>query len=98
MSVYQRAGERYWQCNFRETENFGGGSIMVWEGISYEGRTELAPVNNGRLTAPHSTRERLQNPRAPKGESSSPAFQRDKEEHGNFVLVSFFFTIGCSSR
>jgi hypothetical protein len=33
--VYRREGERYLQCNFRETENFGGGSVMVWGVIRY---------------------------------------------------------------
>ncbi|KAL3266096.1 hypothetical protein HHI36_010282 [Cryptolaemus montrouzieri] len=50
MPVYRRPGERYQQCNIRQTENFGGSSVMVWGGISFHGRTELVLVNNGRMT------------------------------------------------
>jgi hypothetical protein len=39
---------------------------------------------------PHSPRKRLHNP-ALKGGSSSTAFQRDKEEHVNFLFHHVFF-------
>lgn len=58
--VYRRPGERYFQCNFRQKENFGGGSIMVWGGISFHGRTELVAVNGGRLTADRYIRDILE--------------------------------------
>lgn len=45
--VYRRSGERYAQCCFRETVAYGGGSVMVWAGISMEGRTELVFVPGG---------------------------------------------------
>jgi hypothetical protein len=51
MRVYRRPGERYVQCSIAQTVSYGGGSIMVWGGISLEGRTELVIVNQGRLTA-----------------------------------------------
>ncbi|RZC35885.1 hypothetical protein BDFB_004933 [Asbolus verrucosus] len=51
MPVYRRNGERYAQCNFRNTMNFDGGSIMVWSGISFEARTELVIVYNGSMIA-----------------------------------------------
>jgi hypothetical protein len=47
MRVYRRPGERYVQCNITQTVSYGGGSIMVWGGISLEGRTELVIVNQG---------------------------------------------------
>lgn len=47
--VYRRPGERYAQCNFKETVGFGGGSVMVWGGISLEAKTDLAVLEN--LTA-----------------------------------------------
>lgn len=43
--VYRRSGERYAACNLVQTVNFGGGSIMLWGGISWEGRTELVEVD-----------------------------------------------------
>lgn len=60
MPVYRRPGERYSQCNFRHTESFGGGSTMVWGGISYHGRTELVVVNQGRMTADRYIRDILE--------------------------------------
>jgi hypothetical protein len=51
MRVYRRPGERYTQCNVVGTVRFGGGSVMVWGGISWDARTELVVVNNGRLNA-----------------------------------------------
>ncbi|KAL3288847.1 hypothetical protein HHI36_003294 [Cryptolaemus montrouzieri] len=51
MPVYGRPGERYQQCNIRQTENFGGGSVVMWGGIYFHGRTELVLVNNRRMTA-----------------------------------------------
>lgn len=43
--VYRRTGERYAACNLVQTVSFGGGSIMLWGGISWEGRTALVDVN-----------------------------------------------------
>lgn len=60
MPVYRRPGERHSQCNFRNTESFGGGSIMVWGGISYHGRTELVAVNHGRMTGDRYIRDILE--------------------------------------
>lgn len=42
--VYRRPGERYAPCNMVQTVSFGGGSIMFWGGISWEGRTELVEI------------------------------------------------------
>lgn len=49
--VFRRPGERYSQCNIVGTVSYGGGSVMVWGGISMEARTDLVLVNDGRLTA-----------------------------------------------
>ena len=38
-------------CNIVEHDRFGGGSIMFWGGICYDGRTELYRVERGSLTA-----------------------------------------------
>ena len=39
--VYRRPGERYAQCNILSRVSYGGGSVMVWGGISLQARTEL---------------------------------------------------------
>ena len=44
-------GERYAACNIVQHDRFGGGSVMVWGGISMEGRTDLYRLENGSLTA-----------------------------------------------
>jgi hypothetical protein len=49
--VLRRPGERYAQCNIRGVDKFGGGSLMVWGGISFNGRTQLVIVRNGSMTA-----------------------------------------------
>lgn len=49
--VFRRPNERYAQCNFMNTTLFGGGSVMVWGGISLTGRTDLVVLNNGNLNA-----------------------------------------------
>lgn len=51
--VYRRRGERYAQSCIEERVPFGGGSCMVWGGISMIGRTELVFIDmvrqNGRI-------------------------------------------------
>lgn len=39
--VYRRPGQRYAQCNIAHRDQFGGGSVMVWGGISLEAKTDL---------------------------------------------------------
>ena len=43
-------GERYQVCNIVQQYRFGGGSVMVWGGISLEGGTDLHVFNHGKLT------------------------------------------------
>jgi hypothetical protein len=50
--VYRRPGERYAPCNIVGTVQFGGGSVLVWGGISLEARTELV-VKAGRALYAH---------------------------------------------
>lgn len=45
--VYRRPGERFSQCCFAETVSYGGGSCMMWAGISVEGKTELVFIPGG---------------------------------------------------
>ena len=47
--VYRRPGERYADACVVQRRAFGGGSVMVWGGITSHGRTQLVIVN-GNLT------------------------------------------------
>jgi hypothetical protein len=49
--VLRRPGERNVQCNIRGVDKFGGRSLMVWGGISFNGRAQLVIVRNGPMTA-----------------------------------------------
>jgi transposase len=49
--VYRRLGERYAQCNIVGTVSHGGGSVMVWGGISSAAHTDMVIVDRGRMTA-----------------------------------------------
>lgn len=49
--VWRRSGERYDQGMFSERTSFGGGSVMVWAGISLEARTELCLLQRHSLDA-----------------------------------------------
>lgn len=45
--VYRRPGERFAQCCISETVAYGGGSCMMWAGISIQGKTELVFIPGG---------------------------------------------------
>ncbi len=47
--VWRMTGERYADCCVAEHDRFGGGSVMVWGGISITGKTDLHVVE-GNLT------------------------------------------------
>ena len=60
--VYQRRNERYADCCVLQRDHFGGGgSVMVWAGISYGYRTQLVVIDGNlnaqkyrdRVLAPH---------------------------------------------
>jgi hypothetical protein len=44
-------GERYAQCNVVPTIMFGGGFVMVWDGITLEARTDSVVIPRGSITA-----------------------------------------------
>ena len=50
--VWRRTGESMDENNIVELDRYGGGSVMIWEGIlvRHSGKTELVTVN-GRLNA-----------------------------------------------
>lgn len=58
--VWRRQGERYADACVVERERFGGGSLMVWAGISLNGRTPLHLVE-GTMTAAY-YRDRILGP------------------------------------
>lgn len=47
--VWRRKNERFAECNILERDPYGGGSVMVWAGISHNLKTNLV-VLNGTLT------------------------------------------------
>ncbi|KAK3574148.1 hypothetical protein QTP86_003435 [Hemibagrus guttatus] len=49
--VWRSSVECYAACNIFQHERFGDGSVMIWGGISMEGRTDLYRLHNGTLTA-----------------------------------------------
>ena len=49
--VWRQRNERFTDCCIAEHDKFGGGSVIVWAGISYDGRTDLQVVLNGTVNA-----------------------------------------------
>uniref|UniRef100_A0A8K9V1T1 Tc1-like transposase DDE domain-containing protein n=1 Tax=Oncorhynchus mykiss TaxID=8022 RepID=A0A8K9V1T1_ONCMY len=49
--VWRRRGERSAACNILQHDRFGGGSVMVWGGISLRGHRALHVLARGSLTA-----------------------------------------------
>lgn len=48
--VWRKKNERFKDCCVAEHDRFGGGSVMVWAGISYGGSTDLYVIRNRSLT------------------------------------------------
>ena len=49
--VWRMPNERFTPVCVAEHDWFGGDSVMVWEGISAQGKTDLHVIDNGTLTA-----------------------------------------------
>ena len=49
--VWRMPNERFAPVCVAEHDRFGGGSVMVWVGISAQGKTDLRVIDNGTLTA-----------------------------------------------
>ena len=47
--VWRRHGERYVRATIMEHDSYGGGSVMVWGGITYDRRTDLIVIR-GNMT------------------------------------------------
>ena len=48
--VWRQRNERFKDCCVSEHNRFGGGSVLVWGGISYDGATDLYVIRDGSLT------------------------------------------------
>jgi hypothetical protein len=48
--VWQRSGKQFHTANIAKHDRYGDGSIMVWGGISWDGRTDLIVLDKGTLT------------------------------------------------
>lgn len=59
--VWRRPGERFAECTFKPRLSHGGGSLMVWAGISMDACTELVVIDGGSLTAQRYIEEVLEN-------------------------------------
>nr|KAG5698565.1 hypothetical protein BaRGS_027076 [Batillaria attramentaria] len=49
--VWRRRNQRFHNAFVAQHDRFGGGSLMVWGGISVQGKTDLHVFWNGTLTA-----------------------------------------------
>ena len=48
--VWRQRNERFHDWCVAEHDRYGGGSVLVWSGISLDGRTDLYVIRNGALT------------------------------------------------
>ena len=51
IKVWRRQGECYADCNIVEVADHGGGSVMVWGGMSLDGCTDFHVFVRGGITA-----------------------------------------------
>ena len=49
--VWRMRNERFAEVCIAEHDRYGGGSVVVWAGISAQGKTDLHVIDNGTLTA-----------------------------------------------
>ncbi|KAL0161626.1 hypothetical protein M9458_045351, partial [Cirrhinus mrigala] len=72
--VWRCRGERSAACNILQHGRFGSGSVMVWGGISLEGRTALHVLARGSLTAIRYRDEILRRLVRPYADAVGPGF------------------------
>jgi hypothetical protein len=72
--VWRRPGERHLDETLEEKVPFGGGSIMVWSEIIFNGRTELVVIREGSMTARRYIDEVLEPHVVPFAQNMGPEF------------------------
>jgi hypothetical protein len=72
--VWRRPGERHLDETLEEKVPFGGGSIMVWSEIIFNGRTELVVIREGSMTARRYIDEVLKPHVVPFAQNMGPEF------------------------
>lgn len=95
--VYRRRNERFADCTISERLSFHGGSVMIWAGISIEGRTNLIFVENGALNAHMYIEEILQEAVIPFGPFIGEEFilmQDNARPHVANVVNEFLDEVG----
>ncbi|MBS0032906.1 MAG: transposase [Candidatus Baumannia cicadellinicola] len=72
--VWRRGNERFINCCLATRVPFSGGSVLVWDGITIDGRTDLVIIRNGTLTAQRYVDEVLDVHIRPRAEQAGQIF------------------------
>ena len=90
--VWRRRGERFEDCCVQQVSRWGGGSVMVWGGISWRHKTQLIVVD-GNLTARRYINEILEPEVVPflRNNGDVMLFQQDKARAHSARLTMDFF-------
>ena len=88
--VWRRRGERYANCNVVQHDRYGGGSVMVWGGISVRSRTDLVVID-GNLTGQRYINEVLQPVVLPFLHQHQCQYQDDNARPHRARIVQDFF-------
>ena len=88
------------QFNIRETSLFGGGSIMIWGGISPTARTDLVLLNNGTINAERYILDVLQDHVVPFAPYVGPNFllmQDNARPHTARIVQNYLQEVGINT-
>ena len=72
--VWRMRNERFAEVCIAEYDRYGGGSVMVWAGISTRGKTDLHVIDNGTLMAERYVNEILDVHVRPYADAIGPDF------------------------
>ena len=72
--VWRMRNERFAEVCIAEYDRYGGGSVMVWAGISAQGKTDLHVIDNGTLMAERYVNEILDVHVGPYADAIGPDF------------------------